>query len=93
MTDAALSPKPRRRASRYLWLLVGLFLIVAAGSFGGFWVARSMDADKPVLVAMLVVTGLALEGAMWTTAASVGLSIFETRKRIWRVLTGRGWNG
>ena len=93
MTDAVLDPKPKRKASRFLWMLVGLCLIVAAVSFGGFWVARAMEVDKPILVGMLIVTGLALEVAMWTTAASVGLSVFETRKRIWRFLTGRGWNG
>lgn len=92
MTDHAAAPaKPRRKASRYLWLLVGFLLVLAAASFGGFWVARAMDADKPVLVGILLVTAFSLEGAMWTTAASVGLSVFETRKRIWRFLTGRGW--
>ena len=93
MTDlAANTPaKPKRKASRLLWMLVALLLIVAAVSFGGFWVARDMEADKPVLIGILLVTALSLEGAMWTTAAAVGLSIFETRKRIWRFLTGKGW--
>ena len=92
MTDAATVPaKPRRKASRFVWLLVAFLLVLAAVSFGGFWVARAMEADKPVLIGILVVTALSLEGAMWTTAAAVGLSIFETRKRIWRFLTGRGW--
>jgi len=89
-TDA-LPARPRRKASRYLWLLVGALVAVAAASFAGFWIARAMEADKAVLIGLLTVTGLSLEGAMWTTAASVGLSVFETRKRIWRFLTGRGW--
>ena len=93
MTDATANThaKPRRKASLFIWILVAFLLTVAAVSFGGFWVAKSMDADKPVLIGILVVTALSLEGAMWTTAAAVGLSIFETRKRIWRFITGRGW--
>lgn len=96
MTDLANAPnpapaKPARKASRYLWLLVGFLLVLAAASFAGFWIARAMEVDKPVLIGLLVVTGLSLEGAMWTTAASIGVSVFETRKRIWRWLTGRGW--
>jgi len=93
MTDltAARTARPRRKASRYLWALVALALVVAAASFGGFWIARGMDVDKPVLIGLLVVTGLSLEVAMWTTAASIGLSVFETRRRIWSFLTGRGW--
>ncbi len=91
MTDTAATSKPARKASRYLWLLVGFLLVLAAASFAGFWVARAMNMDKPVLIGALVVTGLSLEGAMWTTAASVGVSVFETRRRIWRFLTGRGW--
>ena len=93
MTDlgASTPAKPRRAASLFIWILVASLLTVPALSFGGFWVARSMDVDKPVLVGILVVTAVALEGAMWTTAAAVGLSVFETRKRIWRFLTGKGW--
>lgn len=91
MTDTATTPKPARKASRYLWLLVGFLLVLAAVSFAGFWVGRAMNLDKPVLIGALVVTGLSLEGAMWTTAATVGVSVFEARKRIWRFLTGRGW--
>lgn len=89
---AANTPaKPKHKASRLLWMLVVVLLVVAAGSFAGFWAARSMDMGKEVQIGLLVVTGLSLEGAMWTTAASIGLTVFETRKRIWRFLTGRGW--
>lgn len=91
MTDAAAPAKPRRKASRYLWILVAGLLVLAAASFAAFWIAKGMDADKTILIGALVVTGLSLEVAMWTTAGAVGLSIFETRKRIWRFLTGRGW--
>lgn len=92
MTDLATpASPPKRRASRYLWALVALLVVVAAASFGGFWIARGMDVDKPVLIGLLVVTALSLEAAMWTTAASIGLTVFETRKRIWSFLTGRGW--
>ena len=91
MSDTVVTSKPTRKASRYLWLLVGFLLVLAAVSFGGFWVGRAMNLDKPVLVGALVVTGLSLEGAMWTTAASIGVSVIEARKRIWRFLTGRGW--
>lgn len=93
MTDlaAATPAKPKRKASRFLWMLVALLFVVAAGSFAGFWAARAMDMGKEVQIGLLVVTGLSLEGAMWTTAASVGLTVFETRKRLWRFLTGKGW--
>lgn len=93
LTAATTAQRPRRKASRYLWALVALLIAVAAASFAGFWIARAMDVDKPVLIGMLVVTGLSLEAAMWTTAASIGLSVFETRRRIWSFLTGRGWKG
>ena len=92
MTDLATpAPKPPRKASRFLWILVAFLLALAAAALGGFFIAKGMDADKPTLIGIMVVCALSLEGAMWTTAAAVGLSVFETRKRIWRWLTGRGW--
>ena len=92
MTDAVNTPaKPGRKASRFIWFLVGFLLVLAVVSFAGVWVGKAMGVDRPVLIGLLVVTGLSLEVAMWSTAAAVGMSIFETRKRIWRFLTGRGW--
>ncbi len=47
-------------------------------------VAVALHAHRPVLLAIAMVAGFALEGVIWTTAAILGVSAFQARRQIWR---------
>jgi hypothetical protein len=93
MTDLAQAPAapPKRKGLKIMWALAGVLAVVAICGWIAFFVGVNLKLDKPVLVGILTVTALCMEGLMWTVAASIGVTVFETRKRIWRFLTGRGW--
>lgn len=92
MTDLATAAAPRKRkGARIMWVISGILAVVAVAAIITTVIGFQMKLEKPVLIGMLTVVGLSLEGLMWTVAASIGVTVFETRKRIWRFLTGRGW--
>lgn len=90
MTDLAAAPR-KRKGARIMWVISGILAVVAVAAIITTVIGFQMKLEKPVLIGMLTVVGLSLEGLMWTVAASIGVTVFETRKRIWRFLTGRGW--
>ena len=93
MTDLAQSPAtpPKRKGAKMMWVISGVLAVIAVAAITTTVIGFQMKLEKPVLIGMLTVVGLSLEGLMWTVAASIGVTVFETRKRIWRFLTGRGW--
>lgn len=97
MTDLTTTPqsnasaKPARKGSKIMWMISAVLALVSIAGWITFFVGVSIKLDKPVLVGVMTVTALSMEGLMWTIAASIGVTVFETRKRIWRFLTGRGW--
>ncbi len=93
MTDLAQSSAtpPKRKGSKIMWVISGILAVIAVAAIVTTVIGFQMKLEKPVLIGMLTVVGLSLEGLMWTVAASIGVTVFETRKRIWRFLTGRGW--
>lgn len=90
MTDLAAAPR-KRKGARIMWVISGILAVIAVAAIITTVIGFQMKLEKPVLIGMLTVVGLSLEGLMWTVAASIGVTVFETRKRIWRFLTGRGW--
>jgi len=92
MTNLTATPaRSARKGSKIMWLITAVLALVAIAGWISFFVGVQLKLDKPVLVAVMTVTALSMEGMMWTIAGAIGASIFETRKRIWRFLTGRGW--
>jgi hypothetical protein len=92
MTDAADNPaQSRRKGSKIMWMIAAVLAVVAVAGWVTFFIGLGLKFDKPVIVAILTVTALSMEALMWTIAASIGVTVFETRRRIWRFLTGRGW--
>jgi hypothetical protein len=90
-----LNPLPatavRRKGSRVMWWITGSLAVVAVLVWAGFFAAAYFGwMDKPVALVVATVGALALEGTMWAFAATVGVSVFEARKRIWRFITFQG---
>ena len=57
--------------------------------------AASSGRPLPVLhpsarITLVLVAAVTTEALFWTTAALLGVSVVEARKRIWRRITGRG---
>jgi hypothetical protein len=94
MVSATPTPAPtttKRKGSRIMWWIAGGLATFAAVVWAGFFIAAGMGAmDKPTAIVVATVGALALEGTVWCTAAAIGVSVFEARKRIWRFITFRG---
>jgi cytochrome c biogenesis protein CcdA len=58
------------------------------------WVALGagiyLDVSRQTRIILAVVAAVATEALFWSVAATLGLSVLEARKRIWRRITGRG---
>jgi hypothetical protein len=92
---AAAAPAPavpaKRKGSRIMWWIVGGLAAFAAVVWAGFFTAAYLGLmDKPTAIVVATVGALALEGTVWCTAAAIGVSVFDARKRIWRFVTFRG---
>lgn len=74
------------------------FLIVLSIAVGvaavAAWIALGaglyMDVSRQTRIILAVVAAVATEALFWSIAATLGLSVLEARKRIWRKITGRG---
>jgi hypothetical protein len=90
-TPPAVPAPAKRKGSRIMWWIAGGLAAFAAIVWAGFFIAAGMGAmDKPTAIVVATVGALALEGTVWCTAAAIGVSVFEARKRIWRFITFRG---
>ncbi|MFN4295267.1 MAG: hypothetical protein ACK4FB_00360 [Brevundimonas sp.] len=73
--------------------LIGLSIVVGVAAVAA-WIALGvglyMDVSRQTRIILAVVAAVATEALFWSVAATLGLSVFEARKRIWRKITGRG---
>jgi cytochrome c biogenesis protein CcdA len=73
--------------------LIGLSIAVGVAALAA-WIALGaglyMDVSRQTRIILAVVAAVATEALFWSVAATLGLSVFEARKRIWRKITGRG---
>jgi len=70
-----------------LSIAVGLAAVAAWIALG---VGVYMDVSRQTRIILAVVAAVATEALFWSIAATLGLSVLEARKRIWRKITGRG---
>ena len=73
--------------------LIALSIVVGVAAVAA-WIALGvglyMDVSRQTRIILAVVAAVATEALFWSVAATLGLSVFEARKRIWRKITGRG---
>ena len=73
--------------------LIGLSIVVGVAAVAA-WVALGvglyLDVSRQTRIILAVVAAVATEALFWSIAATLGLSVLEARKRIWRKITGRG---
>lgn len=89
MKSFQTSPPRRRFASRIMWRLSAALAALSVCGWIAFFAGIHFHASKQALVVILTGVGLSMEGAVWSAAAALGVTVFEARKRIWRFLTGR----
>lgn len=94
--DAATRPAAPENKSllkRGRGFLIGLSIAVSLAAVAA-WVALGvglwLDVSRQTRIILAVVAALATEALFWSVAATLGLSVLEARKRIWRRITGRG---
>lgn len=91
MTDASNVPaKPRRKGSRVMWALTGLVFIAAVCAWIALGVGLYMGVGFTPRLILATAAAVTTEATFWLTAATIGVSVFEARRRIWRYVTGRG---
>lgn len=83
-------PGAVRKGRKVLWTLAAAVAVIAACGWIGLGLTLYLDAGRQVRLVAAVVAAVASEGAFWLSAAALGVSVFEARKRIWRRITGRG---
>ena len=79
--------------SRGKGFLKGLAVVLLGGALAAWnslGIGLYLDVSKGARLTLAVVAALATEALFWTTAALLGVSVVEARKRIWRKITGRG---
>ena len=73
--------------------LIGLSIVVGVAAVAA-WIALGvglyLDVSRQTRIILAVVAAVATEALFWSIAATLGLSVLEARKRIWRKITGRG---
>jgi hypothetical protein len=69
-------------------LAIGL-LALAIAAWISLGVGLYVGVEKGLRIALAVAAAVTTEGLFWTTAALLGVSVVEARKRIWRMLTGQ----
>lgn len=87
LTDA--KPGVLTRGKGALKILAVLLLVGAVAAWIALGVGLYLDVSKSARVTLAVVAAVSTEGLFWTTAALLGVSVVEARKRIWRRITGR----
>ena len=73
--------------------LIGLSIVVGVAAVAA-WVALGvglyLDVSRQTRLILVVAAAVATEALFWSIAATLGMSVLEARKRIWRRITGRG---
>ena len=89
-TSVAEKPGLLKKGRKFMWSLVIALAIAAVVAWIALGIGLYMGVEfKPRLI-LAVAAALTTEGLFWTTAAALGVSVVEARKRIWRRITGRG---
>lgn len=73
------------------WIPAILAFAVSAAAWSLFaaGVILHLGFDKPTFIGIATVGALSLEAMVWMTAAALGVTVFQARKRIWARLTGQ----
>ena len=87
MSVQSLENPPVRRASRMMWTLVGFIALFCAISWMAVATVMILRFDVRICTAVAVVAALSLEALFWSTAAALGVKVFEARRAIWRLIT------
>ncbi len=92
-TNVAAAPEKKSLLKKGRGFLIGLSIAVGVAAVAA-WIALGvglyLDVSRQTRIILAVVAALATEALFWSIAATLGLSVFEARKRIWRKITGRG---
>ncbi|MBB3870739.1 hypothetical protein [Brevundimonas mediterranea] len=80
------------RGKGFLKALAAALLVAAVCAWVGFGLGLylDLDLDRGARITLAIVAAVTTEALFWTTAALLGVSVVEARKRIWRKITGRG---
>lgn len=70
------------------WIPAILAVLVSLTAWIIFAIGAVNDWQKPTMVVIAVIGALGLEATMWTTAAALGITVFQARRRIWAMVTG-----
>jgi hypothetical protein len=71
------------------WKNAVLFLVwgLAAAAWAGLAAFHATDPALKEWAIAVTIVAVATEAAFWTTAALLGLTLWESRKAVWRFLT------
>lgn len=92
-TTSSVTQQPAgalKKGRGFLWALTALLAVVAVCAWVSLAIGLSMDVERQTRIILAVVAAFATEALFWSTAASLGVTVFEARRRIWRRITGRG---
>ena len=91
--NPAAVPQKKSLLKRGRGFLIALSVVVGIAAVAA-WIALGvglyMDVSRQTRIILAVVAAVATEALFWSVAATLGLSVLEARKRIWRKITGRG---
>jgi fructose-specific phosphotransferase system IIC component len=79
-----------KRSRKFLWTLAALVGVCAVCGWIALGVGLYLDVERGTRFILAIVAAVSTELLFWISAAALGVSVFEARKRIWRKITGRG---
>lgn len=94
-TDAPAAATPGKKGllKKGRGFLIALSIAVGVAAVAA-WIALGvglyLDVSRQTRIILAVVAAVATEALFWSVAATLGLSVLEARKRIWKKITGRG---
>lgn len=87
------APEKKSLLKKGRGFLIALSIAVGVAAVGA-WVALGvgfyLDVSRQTRIILALIAAVATEALFWSVAATLGLSVLEARKRIWRKITGRG---
>lgn len=86
---SAAKPGVLTRGKGFLKVLAVLLLVAAVAAWVSLGIGLYLDVGRGTRLTLAIVAAVATEALFWTTAALLGVSVVEARKRIWRRITGR----
>lgn len=86
---SAAKPGVLTRGKGFLKVLAVLLLVAAVAAWVSLGIGLYLDVERGTRLTLAIVAAVATEALFWTTAALLGVSVVEARKRIWRKITGR----